>query len=83
MARNPFQHSAPAHDASTVTPSDTVNLTNEARGLYIGTTGNVRVTTRNGTDLIFYSVPAGGILPVYVRRVWTTNTSASNITALY
>jgi len=51
--------------------------------LYIGGTGNVRVLTIGGDDVIFYGVPAGTTLQVKVRQVFSTNTSATNIVALW
>jgi hypothetical protein len=69
-------------DAAAVTPSNTVNLT-EPSVLYIGVTGNVRVTTAQGTDVTFTAVPAGFILPVQVLKVWATNTTATGIVRIY
>lgn len=71
-----------ASHAVAVTPSDTDNLANDAdKGLYIGGTGAVHVTTSNGDDVTFAAVPVG-ILPVGVRRVHATGTTATNIIAL-
>ena len=86
MARNPFSvqnASSPAHGGATVTPNDSADLPDEARSLYIGGEGNVRVITRNGNDLTFVGLPAGSILPVYVVRVYATDTTATNIIGLY
>lgn len=74
--------SQPAIDASLVTPSDTEDLSATARALYIGTTGNVRLTTVSGRVVTFATVPVG-ILPVGAQRVWSTGTTASNIVALW
>ncbi len=86
MARNPFQHSAPAHGARLLSVgdgvSDTVDLTVEARALYIGGAGDVRLLTREGDDVVFSAVPAGSILPIYTQRVFDTNTTATLIVAL-
>lgn len=69
-------------DAVAVTPSDTVNLTNPSV-IYVGTTGNVKVTTAQGSDVTFIGVPSGAVIPVQVIRVWDTGTSASNMVAIY
>ena len=66
---------SPAKFAVAVTPSDVTNLGSPARSLYIGTTGNIAVVT-------FSNVPVG-ILPVQVKRVNSTNTTASNIVAMW
>ncbi len=83
MSRNPYQHAAPAQGASLLTTSDDTNLTKEARALYIGGAGDVRLLTRESDDVVFSAVPAGSILPVYTQRVYDTNTTATLIVALY
>lgn len=69
-------------DAIAVTPSDTVNLPNPSV-IYVGTTGNVKVTTAQGSSVTFVGVPAGAVIPVQVIRVWDAGTSASNMVAIY
>ena len=76
--------------AASVSPSDTVNIPNVMGGdrpdgpvLYVGGSGNVRVLTEGGDDVIFYGVVAGTFLPVHVVRVFATNTTATNIVALW
>lgn len=73
----------PAEDASAVTPSDSTNLTSAARALYIGTAGNVTLVTIGGSVITFSNVQSGSILPVRTTRVNATNTTATNIVALY
>lgn len=65
-----------------VTPNDGADLSRIARALYVGSTGNVKVTTVDGDVLTFSSVPVG-ILDIYVKRVWSTGTTASSIIALW
>jgi len=85
-ARNPFQHAAHAQGAKLLSGgdgiSDTVNLEVEARALYVGGAGDVRLLTRESDDVVFSAVPAGSILPVYTQRVFSTNTSATLVIAL-
>ncbi len=73
-----------ARDFVAVTPHDS---TNQPKGpfdaLYVGTTGNVVVVSREGVAVTFIGVPAGAILPVQGKRVNATSTTASNIVALY
>jgi hypothetical protein len=68
-------------DAELITTSDTVTFNPSV--LYIGGTGNVRVLTAQGTDIVFPSVPAGFILPVQVIRVYATNTTATSMARIY
>ena len=51
--------------------------------LYIGTGGNVKVTTISGDDVTFMNLGSGSVLAVQVKKVFSTGTSASNIVALY
>ena len=73
----------PALGAALVTLADADLPVLGARALYVGGTGNVRVTTAQGDDVLFSAVPTGFILPVSVNRVWLTNTTATLIVALY
>lgn len=74
--------SAPAARAVAVTPHDTNELTRHAKALYVGGAGNIAVTTVGGDDVTFTAVPAGSILPVRVKIVKSTGTSATSIVAL-
>ena len=73
--------SDPAFDAATVTPSDTTQL-GGVRGLFVGGAGNINLETEAGTTLVFTGVTAGSILPIRVKRVLSTSTTATNIVAL-
>ena len=74
---------APAWDAADVTPSDSADLPRPARSLYVGGAGDVSVITRGGSTVTFTAVPAGMVLPVQVRRVRATGTTATSIDALF
>ena len=67
--------------AEVVTPDDLVNLSQPARGLWIGGSGAVSVEMYGGGTVIFSGIPAGTLLPVQVTRVNFTGTSASLIVA--
>lgn len=56
---------------------------NEGCVLYIGTGGNVSVETIEGDDVIFNGVVGGTFLPVLCRKVTASNTTASNIIAIW
>ena len=64
-----------------ITAAD-IDLAQEVRALYVGTTGDVKVTTVSGNAVTFVGVPAGYLLPVSVRRVWSTGTTASDFVGL-
>ncbi len=73
----------PAEDALPVTPNDGADLSDGVcQALVIGTAGNLSVITREGVQRDLLGVPAG-VLPLQVRRVRATGTTATGITALY
>ena len=51
--------------------------------LYVGNTGNLRVLTSSNADLTFVGIPAGSFVPVQVKRVFATDTTATDILALW
>lgn len=80
--------------AVAVSPNDTEDLVNPsatnapsyAKALYIGVSGDVKVTMAGdkanpSAPVVFKAAPVG-LLNVQVRRVWSTGTSATNILAL-
>jgi hypothetical protein len=75
--------------AANVTTSDSQDIPSVSGGenngcvLYVGTGGNVRVTTVGYDDVVFSNVPSGSFIPVQVLKVWATNTTALNIIALW
>ena len=73
----------PARQAYAVTPHDDNEVSIVPRALYIGVTGNVAVTMFNGDNVTFVGVPAGQFLPIRVKKVLATNTTATDIVALY
>lgn len=74
---------APARRAEAVTPSDSNDLPFTTRALYIGSDGNIVLDAYQGdTSVTFAAVKAGTILPVMVKRVRSTGTTATGIVAL-
>lgn len=59
------------------------NNNKEGCVLYIGTGGSLRVLTVAGQDVLFTGVLGGTFLPVQVLKVFSTNTTASNLVALW
>ena len=74
---------SPAASAAAVTPNDSVDLDPPARALYIGVAGDVKVDMFGaGTAVVFTAMPVGEH-PIRVTRVYSTDTTATNIVALY
>lgn len=72
----------PATSAAAVTPSDGVDLTSIPRALYVGVSGDITVDMEEtGSTILFKAVPVG-ILPIRVKRIRATGTTATNILAL-
>ena len=71
---------ATAQGGYSVTPSDTVKLTKLARGLWVGTTGNLSVLHIDGSQVTYVGVQ--GLIPVCVSRVNATGTTATDIVAM-
>jgi len=72
-----------AINAAVITKSDTANLPASARRIWVGGLGDVKVDTIGGDTVTFTAVPAGTVLPVQVRKVYSTGTTATNMVALY
>lgn len=66
-----------------VTPADSDLTRQPTIGVWVGGAGNLRVTTFAGEDVVIPSVPAGTLIPIKVKRIWATNTTATLIMALY
>jgi len=72
----------PATNAVAITPNDNTDLVAVTRAVYIGTTGNMKVTMQDSGTVVFTGIPAGTTLPIRVSRIWSTTTTASTIIAL-
>lgn len=66
--------------AAAVVPNDSTVF--PASTLYVGTAGDLRVTTAGGDTVIFAALSAG-FLPVKVVKVLATGTTAANIVRLF
>lgn len=55
----------------------------EGAVLFIGTAGNLKVTTVGGDEITFQGINTGTFFPVNVVKVFATGTSADNIIALW
>ena len=68
-------------DAALVTTSDTTVFAPSI--IYVGGAGNVRITTAQGTDIVFTGLNAGTVLPVQAIKVWATNTTATSLARIF
>ncbi len=84
---DPFSsHSAglesPATHGFAVSPSDSADLADVIRALYVGGSGNVAVTLLSGADVRLTGVAGGTLLPLRVRAVRATGTTATSLVGL-
>jgi len=76
-------YGAPAAKGAAVTPSDSTVV--NFRALYVGAGGNVAVIFRDDatdTAVTLVGVVTGTVLPISVKQVMSTNTTASSIVGL-
>lgn len=74
---------SPAFAAIAVTPNDGADLANTSRGLWVGQGGDVAVILVNDTaSVVIANVSGGSLLPIRVKRVLATGTTATSIVAL-
>lgn len=79
---------SPYTDSVAITPSDTTDLAQVTRAIHAhgaGSNHDVVVTLANDPDgsSITLAVSKGDILPIRVKRVWSTGTTATTIVGLY
>lgn len=79
----PTSLTAPARDAATVSPDDSVDLTVLPRALYVGQTGNVSARLIGGQTVVLENVQGGTVLPVRAAGINATGTTATGIVALW
>lgn len=69
----------PAFRIADVTPSDTHQFDVINRAIWVGTGGNLSVVTYGGDSTTIMNVQDGSLLPLIVKRIKSTGTTASNI----
>ena len=53
------------------------------RAVYVGTTGDLKVTMAQDGTVVFHSVIGGSMLPIQCNQIHATGTTATNIVVLY
>ncbi len=75
---------SPARAAAAVTPNDDTDLAGGCRGLYVGTGGDLAlILAEDSAAVTFKNAISGTVLPLCVKRVKATGTTATDIVALY
>lgn len=73
----------PAVAGFLINPSDTEYLPFVPRAVYVGVSGNLAIMMYTGDILILTGVVAGSVLPIRVVKVFSSNTTASNLVGFY
>lgn len=73
---------APASHGFDVTPNDSADLVEISRAIYVGTGGAISLVLSSGAALNLANVANGSILPLRVKAIKATGTSASDIVGL-
>ena len=75
--------SAPAQRGFAITPSDAVDLVAETRGLWVGASGDLALVLASGDEVTLAGAVGGSVLPLRVKRVNATGTTATQLVGLY
>jgi len=78
------QLNSPAGNSALITKSDTVALPFVTRAIYVGGAGNISMQLVNDkAPVLFTAVPVGTVLYVRAQQVYSTNTTATLLIALW
>ena len=82
-----FKKNKKTYDSSssilfTITPHDINELTYITRAIYVGVPGNVAVQDINGNDVTFSNAPSGLQIPIRLRKIYATGTTAGALIGL-
>lgn len=72
----------PAFAAQIIIPANGRELDYVTRAVYVGSAGDLSAEMINGDVVTFKNVPSGTVLPVRVRRIRNSDTTASDIIGL-
>ena len=66
-----------------ITPSDETEWVNAAVTVWVGGAGDVVVEPWEGGNTVTFGLDAGDVVPVSVRRVLNTGTTATSLRGIY
>ena len=85
---NPLENKAPgslvpAWRIKDVTPTNSCDPQGgfgvNVRAIYVGSGGNIRVTTEGGDTVTIVGAVTGSVLPIQVKCIYSTSTTASSL----
>jgi len=74
---------SPPENAVALQPSDTDQVPQVTRALFLGGEGDLRVRMLGGGVVTFAGVPGGSLFPLRVVQVFATGTTVTNIVGLW
>lgn len=74
---------SPAHDAAPIVPSDSTDLPQSSRAVYVGIGGDATVRMVGGSQVTLVGLLSGAVYPLRVDRVLATGTTAAALVALW
>lgn len=89
---DPFQSafssvSDPGTRATTIVPSDTTDLADVPKGVYVGTGGDITMigvgAPAAAPGVVWKNVPSGALIPFRPRRILATGTTAADMLAVH
>lgn len=76
------EYGAQAGRAATISPDDNSDIPTTI-GIYVGTSGDLKVDMADGSTVTLVGLAAGVCHPIRVRRVYEAGTDADDIVGLY
>lgn len=73
---------SPAGAATTISPSDAAPLAHTTRAVYVGGSGNLRLTLASGDTVTLSNVQGGMTYPLRATYVLATGTTATGLVGL-
>jgi len=71
----------PATFGFAIAPSDLQFLEEQTRGIWVGGSGNITLMLTSGRIVVLIGAVAGSLIPVKVKKVYSTGTTATNLVA--
>lgn len=78
--RSDFQNDHPGTRLVDITPNDSTDI--DPCVLYVGTSGNLKILAMDDSTAVTVTNVPVGIFPVVVKRVYSTDTTASGIVGI-
>ena len=73
---------SPALHAFSIAPSDTADMEEVTRAVYIGQAGDIHAVLASGASVTFKNLPSGATLAIRARRILQAGTTATAIVGL-